>query len=291
MEAPRTSLVGRSGWTVVGSLGALLAALVFGQLPLATAGAETPRPVVAAPASLPDDLAVGEMSGTRPVGWPAVRRAPAPPVQLPAPPVAAPVAAPPAPLRPAVPAPAAPAPAPAAPAPAPPAAAPAAVTPPAPVAPSLCSGAGWEQRRGEAALTSLRAGAARTGFSVGFSAARSGYLGMTLLEENRIEMYVRSCDKQSTELLRHVMAHELGHAWDTTQMSDVARTAYQVARGIPVTTPWYGCSGCTDFATPAGDFAEAYAQWARGATTNNSKLAGDVGGAQLSALARQFFGA
>ncbi|MBW3640583.1 MAG: hypothetical protein KY451_12170, partial [Actinobacteria bacterium] len=181
------------------------------------------------------------------------------------------------------------------PAPAPPVAKPAApqppvAAPPAPVA-GLCSGAGWEQRRGEAALASLRAGAARTGFTVSFSGARSGVMGLTYLKENRIEMFVRSCEKQSAELLRHVMAHELGHAYDTTKMSDATRTAYLAARGIPIHTPWYGCSGCTDFATPAGDFAEVYAQWARGASTNRSEIAGDVGGAQLAALAATFFGA
>ncbi len=141
--------------------------------------------------------------------------------------------------------------------------------------------AGWEQRRGEAALASLRAGAARTGFTVSFAGARSGVMGLTYLNENRIEMFVRSCEKQPAELLRHVMAHELGHAWDTTKMSDAKRTAYLAARGIPTSTPWYGCSGCTDFATPAGDYAEVYAQWARGASTNRSEIAGACG--QLSA--------
>ena len=69
------------------------------------------------------------------------------------------------------------------------------------------------------------------------------------------------------------------------------RAAYQAARGIPASTPWYGCSGCTDFATPAGDFAEVYAQWARGATSNRSELAGDASPAELTALASEFFGA
>ncbi len=41
-------------------------------------------------------------------------------------------------------------------------------------------------------------------------------MGLTYLNQNRIEMFVRSCEKQPAELLRHVMAHELGHAYDTT---------------------------------------------------------------------------
>jgi hypothetical protein len=157
---------------------------------------------------------------------------------------------------------------------------------------SLCAGDGWQQRRGRAALASLQPGALeRTGFRVDFLGARKGYMGLTHLESRRIEMFVRACGTQSDELLRHVMAHELGHAYDTTKMTDAARRTYQTARGIPSSTPWYGCSGCTDFATPAGDFAEVYAQWARGASSNRSQLAGDVPGGQLAQLARQFFGA
>ena len=154
-----------------------------------------------------------------------------------------------------------------------------------------CAGDGWQQRRGQAALSALEGGAERTGFRVEFLGARKGYMGLTHLSERRIEMFVRACDTQSDELLRHVMAHELGHAYDTTHNNAAIRRAWQLARGIPLSTPWYGCSGCTDFATPAGDFAEVYAQWARGASTNRSELAGDVGGAQLAALAHQFFGA
>jgi hypothetical protein len=92
------------------------------------------------------------------------------------------------------------------------------------------------------------------------------------------------------ELLRHVIGHEPGHAYDTAHLTPATRRAWQLARGIPVTTPWYGCSGCTDFATPAGDFAEVYAQWASGSGTNDSELAGDVPMDQLGQLARRFFG-
>jgi hypothetical protein len=30
-------------------------------------------------------------------------------------------------------------------------------------------------------------------------------------------------------------------------------------RGIDPSTPWFGCDRCTDFKTPAGDFAETFA--------------------------------
>ena len=282
MDPSRTRLTGRRGWSTVAALGTVLAVLVVGQLP---AAADRPlAPVASAlavlvPSTAPSPAAPAvtvERAPLRPAVAPAAPRPAAPPVAT------KPVAAKPAAAKPVAPPVAA---KPAAPAPAKPAAKPAAA------APSLCSGDGWQQRRGQAALASLKGGAERTGFRVEFKPARKGYLGLTHLKERRIEMFVRACGTQSDELLRHVMAHELGHAYDTTRNNDAVRRAWMAARGIPASTPWYGCSGCTDFATPAGDFAEVYAQWARGSSTNRSELAGDVPPAQLAALARQFFGA
>jgi hypothetical protein len=43
----------------------------------------------------------------------------------------------------------------------------------------LCSGPGWQQRRGQAAPDSLRAAAERTG-GVEFKGGRKGYMGLTL---------------------------------------------------------------------------------------------------------------
>jgi pyruvate/2-oxoglutarate dehydrogenase complex dihydrolipoamide acyltransferase (E2) component len=267
-------LSGRRGWAVVTTLSLVLGLAVAEQAPRRDASAQPVTVTLsAAPAS------VLRLDTTdRPFARPElVQRAAAPAPVAPQPAPAAPRAAPrvPQPVTPA-----------AAPPPAP-AAAPA----PAANASGLCSGEGWQQRRGQAALDSLRAGADRTGFRVQFKGGRKGYMGLTHLKQRRIEMFVRSCDAQSDALLRHVMAHELGHAWDTTHMTTASRAAWMRVRGIPAGSNWYGCSGCTDFATPAGDFAEVYAQWARGASSNKSKLAGSPAPGQLAALARQFFGA
>jgi hypothetical protein len=250
-------LTGRRGWGTATVLALSLVMLVGGHAVSGEANAEghSAAPSTAAPSLVPVSA---RTALDRPVPAP-----PAPPVPAPAPPSA----------------------------PAPPVeVVPAAAPAPAPAPADLCSGEGWQQRRGEAALASLAAGAERTGFSVTFAPARKGYMGLTHLQERRIEVFVRGCDVQSDELLRHVMAHELGHAYDTTHGNDGVRAAYQAARGIPASTPWYGCSGCTDFATPAGDFAEVYAQWVRGSADNRSELAGDPGPAELAALAAQFFG-
>lgn len=281
MVAAQDVLTGRRGWALVTTLSMVLALLVAEQTPTQNASASAARSAVPAALSVPLD----------------VRDRPLPRSPLLAPPVVEPAVVEPAVVEPTVVEPAvarAPVPAPAA----APAAAPAPPPAPAPRQPAaapatagLCSGDGWQQRRGQAALASLRAGAERTGFRVEFTAARKGYMGLTHLKQRRIEMFVRSCDAQPESLLRHVMAHELGHAYDTTHMSTASRAAWQRVRGIPAGTPWYGCSGCTDFATPAGDFAEVYAQWARGASSNRSKLAGAPGPTALAQLAGQFFGA
>ena len=280
-----SSLTGRRGWTTVVSLTAVLGGLVTAQLPSASASAD-PAAVVRQAAGAADvdgvRLSRRPTSLTRAAALPVVTRA-VPVAAAPVRPAAAPVRTTAAPVRPA----AAPVRTTAAPTAARPAARPTAATAPAPAATS-CSGAGWQQRRGQAALASLRGGTGRAGYAVVFAPARSGYLGLTHLDAKRIEMFVRTCERQSTELLRHVMAHELGHAHDTELMSTAKRAEWLRVRGIPASTPWYGCSGCTDFATPAGDFAEVYAQWARGAATNRSQLAGDVPAAQLAALASRF---
>jgi hypothetical protein len=246
MRVSRTSLHGRRGWSAVAGLATVLTVLVAGQLPAAADAAplaplssalDALVPSAAPAAGLSPVPAAAPSHAARVAGASAGQRlaSAAGPVRA----AAAPAAA------------------------TPPAAKPAAVkataVKPAAAQPaaSLCSGSGWQQRRGQAALASLKGGAARTGFRVEFAGARKGYLGLTHLEERRIEVFVRACGTQSDELLRHVVAHELGHAYDTTHMTTATRRAWMAARGIPAGTDWYGCSGCTDFATPAGDFARS----------------------------------
>ena len=153
----------------------------------------------------------------------------------------------------------------------------------------LCEGAGWQTRRGAAAVAKLRRPADARAVPVAFRPARPDVLGMADLHARRVDVYVRSCATQSDTLLLHVVAHELGHVLDATRMNDDLRARWMAARGIPAGTPWFGCSRCSDFATPAGDFAETYAQWQRGATTNRSQLAPPPSRAQLASLARTFF--
>ena len=94
-------------------------------------------------------------------------------------------------------------------------------------------------------------------YNIVFMAPRRGVRAMTFTGEHRIEIYVRSED--DTQLLAYDIAHELGHAIDMTLNTAETREKWMKARGIDPATPWFGCSGCSDFNTPAGDFAETFA--------------------------------
>ena len=153
-----------------------------------------------------------------------------------------------------------------------------------------CSGAGWEQRRGSAALASLLRPSDAQRYRVEFRPGRADVLGLAHLPERRVEIFVRSCSAQSDSLLRHVIAHEIGHLIDADTMP-ARRTEWLRARGISPSMPWFGCDSCSDFATPAGDFAEVYAQWQRSASDNPSELAPAPSSAALAELAGRFFGA
>src|SRR3954447_7460363 len=152
----------------------------------------------------------------------------------------------------------------------------------------VCSGSGWQAARGSRALASLRH-STPAGVSVSFKAGRSGYLGLTYPAQRHVDMFVRSCGSESWSLLRHVMAHEMGHAYDAAHMTAAKRARYMAMRGLPAGTPWFGCGYCTDFATPAGDFAETYSQWQRGSSDSRTRIAPMPGPAALAQLGATFF--
>ncbi len=144
---------------------------------------------------------------------------------------------------------------------------------------------GWEQRRGEAALARVDFDPARIGYEIRYLPARSEYYGMTYPQEHRIDVWVRP--DQSLELLTHVTAHELGHAVDLVWNDGARRDEYLEARGLG-SRDWFTCDGCTDFSTPAGDFAEVFARWAVGATDFRSTLAPAPTSEQYERLERFF---
>ena len=252
MTSSRQALRGRRGWLVVASLTLALGTILGTQAVSASAG---------------DDLT--PVASTTPLS-PSVTAEPvAVPVEVPA--AVAPVAAVPAakPTKAAKPA--------------------KKVVPAAPASKDVCSGPGWQARRGQAAMATLKDNGQRSGVSVSFLGAKSGYLGLTFPARHHVDVYVRSCSAESFSLLRHVMSHEMGHAYDAAHMTASMRSAYMAMRGIPAGTPWFGCNYCTDFKTPAGDFAETYSQWQRGSHDSRTQIAPMPNSAQLAKIAAAFF--
>lgn len=261
-------------------LTAVLGAAAVGQLP--AVAAEAPR----APAAATATATLGAAPAA-PLSWQPLSRRPG---ALPAPPPLRLVPVGPLRIGPALPAGASTTTRPPAPTPTPAPARPQAASRSSARTTALCAGRGWQARRGAAVLATLKGGGGRAGYRISFLPARRGLLGLTYLDERRIEVFVRPCaDAASTATLRHAIAHEVGHSHDTAFLSAADRRAWKAARGIAASTPWYGCNGCADLATPAGDFAEVYGQWARGAGSNRSRLAGDVPPAELRRLAARFF--
>ena len=122
---------------------------------------------------------------------------------------------------------------------------------------------GWQQRKGEAALAQIGFPWQSLGVRIEFMAAKSGYRAGMFPHENLIEVYVR--DSLSVDEIALDIAHELGHAFDWVRMDTASRATFKQIRGYGDRPGgWFACSRCTDFMTPAGDFAETFAYWVLG---------------------------
>jgi hypothetical protein len=94
-------------------------------------------------------------------------------------------------------------------------------------------------------------------YQIVFMPPQQGVRAMIFEGERRIEIYARPAD--DARRVAYDIAHEIGHASDFTLNSAESRRQWMVLRGIDPATPWFGCNRCTDFDTPAGDFAETFA--------------------------------
>jgi hypothetical protein len=124
------------------------------------------------------------------------------------------------------------------------------------------------------------------GWTVDFLPGRTGYLGLAIGEERRLEIYVR--DHHTVFDIAHTFAHELGHAVDLTYGTEYRRSEYQRMRGLPQRDGWFGCDACTDYATPAGDFAEVFEYWLLGGGDYRSQLASPPSSEQLVVISTLF---
>ena len=68
-------------------------------------------------------------------------------------------------------------------------------------------------------------------------------------------------------------------------MNDSAdRLRWREVRGIDPDMDWFVCCGRSDFASPAGDFAEAFAAWQIGTAGYRSQLSGPPDEAELEVM-------
>jgi hypothetical protein len=90
---------------------------------------------------------------------------------------------------------------------------------------------------------------------------------------------------ESDALLRHVIAHEIGHALDLGSMTSTDRQRYLSLRGRSGSS-WFPASSRTtsDFASAAEDFAEVFALWRLGNRDFRSRFAPRPTAGQLRAL-------
>ena len=94
-------------------------------------------------------------------------------------------------------------------------------------------------------------------YEIVFLPPQQGIRAMIFERDHKIEIYARPAD--DAQRVAYDIAHELGHAIDFTFNTAESRRRWMVLRGIDSSTPWFGCNRCTDFETPAGDFAETFA--------------------------------
>jgi hypothetical protein len=113
--------------------------------------------------------------------------------------------------------------------------------------------------RGRAALELLRFDYedAFPGWTISFLPGRQRLLGLTLVGERQVEIYIRK--DRPVEGIAHDIAHEFGHIVDVTYNNDQIRSRYLKARGLSAETPWWACNSCRDLEVGAGDFAEVFA--------------------------------
>lgn len=125
-----------------------------------------------------------------------------------------------------------------------------------------------------------------SGWQIEFVVGAGNIAGYTWSREERIEVFVRP-GATSSDLAR-ILAHELGHAVDVSKNSGDDRRDWLTARNTP-DAPWWPGNGAADFATGAGDFAEAFAVWQVGDADYRGELAPAPTSEQLELLEQLSF--
>ena len=119
-------------------------------------------------------------------------------------------------------------------------------------------------------------------YDIVFMPPRPGVRAMIFSAAHRIEVYARAQD--DNRLIAYDIAHELGHAIDLTYNTDEIRKQWMQLRGIDPSTTWFGCDRCSDYSTPAGDFAETFALIVFGPKQFKGRIAAAPTAEQISTL-------
>jgi hypothetical protein len=138
------------------------------------------------------------------------------------------------------------------------------------------------EARNAAALALIPLAWQQLHYQIVFMPPQKGVRAMIFEGERRIEIYARPSD--DARRVAYDIAHELGHAIDFTLDSGEIRRQWMVLRGIDPVTPWFGCNRCTDFDTPAGDFAETFALVLLGPGHFSGRIAPPPTGEQITPL-------
>ncbi len=144
----------------------------------------------------------------------------------------------------------------------------------------------YAEATGQAALARIDYPVESLGWTIAFLPGRPGFLGLAIGEKRRIEIYVRS--DHGVDDVTHTLAHEIGHAVDLTYGTGYRRREYRRMRGLSSDGAWFGCNSCSDYATPAGDFAEVFEYWLLGGGDFRSELAGPPDSTTLEHISTLF---
>jgi hypothetical protein len=140
---------------------------------------------------------------------------------------------------------------------------------------------------GAAALSQISYPWQQLGYQIAFLGPRPDLMGQTIFDQHRIEIYLR--EGESKLMVAHVIAHEIGHAADVAYNTPERRQQWLHLRGASTSESWFGCDGCDDFSSPAGDYAETFSFWQVGRDADFSQLAPPPSADQLRQLIPLFF--
>ncbi|MDH3706460.1 MAG: hypothetical protein OES57_10360 [Acidimicrobiia bacterium] len=119
-------------------------------------------------------------------------------------------------------------------------------------------------------------------WTIDVAGSRSGVRALTYPDQRRVSLFVRPDD--TVDDLRRILAHELGHVADLELNDEADRQRWRAARGVGDGVPWWPDGTSFDFDTLAGDFAEGFAAWLEG-SSSQSRVGGPLTADQLALMA------